>query len=332
MRAAKFLSWTGLALSSVASEHSTWPLGNGFNIAVDKQTNHLSITQRGNPIWDTVPGQTFLSASAGNDVILESSGNFKIEQVDRNKCENQQVTQVSRRAWDDSFNEHAVVVSGHLASCGDEKSNFLIAFWVPVNLSDRVAFHVNVNPVDTSADPLNKIFFTYRSFDNEDFYGLGGQASFSSLKNQTVPIFSREQGVGRGDQPTTRLEDADSFFSGGNEFTTYSSVPQYISSTARVFHLTQESTAYANFDFRDPLAVTMRYDALNVSGYFMQGKNILNSISMLTDYTGRMTELPKWVDSGAVLGIQGGQEKVNKIVREGLHQKCPIAAVWLQDW
>ncbi|KAJ5625304.1 hypothetical protein N7510_001613 [Penicillium lagena] len=332
MRAAKLFSWASLVLSSVASEHSIWPLGNGFEIAVDKQTNHLFITQRGSTIWDTVPGQSFLGASAGDDIILESSGNFKIEQVDRNKCENQQVTQVSHRAWNDSFNDRAVVISGHLTSCGDETSKFWVAFWVPLNLSDRVAFHVNVNPVDTSADPLNKIFLTYRSLETEDFYGLGGQASFSSLKNQTVPIFSREQGVGRGDQPTTRLEDADSFFSGGNKFTTYTAVPQYISSTARVFHLTQESTAYANFDFRDPLAVTMRYDALNVSGYFMQANNILNGISMLTEYTGRMTDLPRWVDSGAVLGIQGGQEKVNKIVKEGLQQKCPIAGVWLQDW
>lgn len=38
------------------------------------------------------------------------------------------------------------------------------------------------------------------------------------------------------------------------------------------------------------------------------------------------------INSGAVLGIQGGQDKVNRIVEQGLKQSCPIAAVWLQDW
>jgi alpha-glucosidase (family GH31 glycosyl hydrolase) len=152
------------------------------------------------------------------------------------------------------------------------------------------------------------------------------------LKNRSVPIFSREQGVGRGDQPTTDLESDDSFFAGGDQFTTYTAVPQYISSHSRVFHLTEESTAYTNFDFRDLNAVTVRYAALEVAGYFMQASNMLNGISMLTEYTGRMPELPTWVDSGAVLGIQGGQTKVNQIVEQGLRQDCPVAAVWLQDW
>jgi alpha-glucosidase (family GH31 glycosyl hydrolase) len=176
------------------------------------------------------------------------------------------------------------------------------------------------------------LFLTYRFSPSEDFYGLGAQASFASLKNQTVPIFSREQGVGRGDQPTTELEDEDSFFAGEDRFMTYTAVPQYISSHARVFHLTGESTAYATFDFTDANAVTIRYDAPYVSGYLMQADSMLDAITMVTDYTGRMPALPRWVDNGAVVGIQGGEEKVNKIVERGLNQSCPIAAVWLQDW
>lgn len=30
--------------------------------------------------------------------------------------------------------------------------------------------------------------------------------------------------------------------------------------------------------------------------------------------------------------MQGGQEKVNRIVDQGLNLSCPIAGVWLQDW
>lgn len=76
----------------------------------------------------------------------------------------------------------------------------------------------------------------------------------------------------------------------------------------------------------------MRYNALTVDGYFMEAKDMLNSISMLTEYTGRMPALPKWVDTGTILGIQGSESKVKRIIKKGIKLECPVAAVWLQDW
>lgn len=325
----KSLIWTTLAASTVAAQ-APLDLGSGFSLSVDQDANHLTVTGHNQTIWETVPGSAFLSASSGLDEIIDSSGNFKITDVDNNKCTSERITRVSQRAWKGSVNSHAAVVQGTLSGCGNATAGFSLALYVPLEFPDRVAFSIKVNPSSDGA--LTKLFFTYASSPSEDFYGLGGQASFASLKNQSVPIFSREGGVGRGDQPTTELENADSFFSGGDKRSTYSATPQYISSDARVFHLTEESTAYANFDFRNANAVTVRYAALNVDGYFMQANNMLDGITMLTEYTGRMPELPKWADSGAILGIQGGQTKVNRIVNWGLNNSCPIAGVWLQDW
>lgn len=325
--------WATLAISSVPSLAARAPLnlGNGFELTVDKDSNHLSIARGNTSIWETIPDKPFLSASSGVDDVAGSSGNFKITDVDNKKCTDQKIHRVTQSMWSGSSNDKAAVVEGTLSGCGEDTIDFLFAVFVPAELSDRVAFHINVKP-GSSAAAATKLFFTYRSSKSEDFYGLGGQGSFASLKNQSVPIFSREQGVGRGDQPTTDLESEDSFFAGGDQFTTYSAVPQYISSKARVFHLSEESTAYTKFNFEDSEAVTVRYAALNVDGYFMQAASMLDGITMLTEYTGRMAELPRWVDTGAVLGIQGGQDKVNKIVDQGLRQNCPIAAVWLQDW
>ncbi|KAJ5157910.1 uncharacterized protein N7482_009010 [Penicillium canariense] len=316
--------WAAIAASSVpASLAAQAPLnlGSGFTLAVDESTNHLAVTRDEQIIWETIPNQPFLSASAGSDQVIDSSGNFKITEVDRSKCTGQRITRASQKTWQGSANNQAAVIQGVLSGCGDGSAAFSLAFWAPAEFSDRIAFHIDVNP-DSSTDPATKLFLTYLSSPSEDFYGLGAQASFASLKNQSVPIFSREQGVGRGDQPTTDLESENSFFAGGYQFTTYSAVPQYISSDARVFHLAEESTVYTNFDFRDLDAVTVRYAAVNVDGYFMQASSMLNGITMLTEYTGRMAELPTW----------GGQAKVNGIVEQGLRQECPIAAVWLQDW
>lgn len=329
----KFWTWAALAVSPLPSQaaQTPWALGSGFSLTVDTSANHLSISHGTRTIWETVPQQSFLSSSAGIDQFEDSSGNFNITQVDRNKCAHQQITEVTQISRRRAVNDRATVVRGVLSGCGGGTGRFSLVLYVPAELPDRIAFHIDISS-DASKDALTKLFFTYRSSPSEDFYGLGAQASFASLKNQSVLIFSREQGVGRGDEPTTRLENGDSYFAGGDQFTTYSAIPQYISSDARLFHLSRESTAYTTFDFRKPHAVTMRYAALHVGGYLMQAGTMLDAVTMLTQYTGRMPELPRWVDTGAVLGIQGGQEKVNRIVYQGLELDCPIAAVWLQDW
>ncbi|KAJ5732420.1 hypothetical protein N7493_003901 [Penicillium malachiteum] len=323
--------WSTLAASAFAAQ-APWDLGSGFTLKVDQAANHLAITGHNKTIWETVPGKAFLSASAGLDDIVDSSGNFEITQVDESKCSSERITRVAQQSYQGSVNGHAAVVQGTLSGCGNETAQFLLTLYVPTEYPDRVAFSINVDQSASSGDSLANIFLTYRSSPSEDFYGLGGQGSFASLKNQSVPIFSREGGVGRGDQPTTNLENNYSFFSGGDKHTTYSAIPQYISSDARVFYLSDESSAYANFDFTNASSVTVRYAELSVEGHFMQANDMLNGITMLTEYTGRMPEIPKWADHGAVMGIQGGQAKVNRIVNWGLNLSCPIAGVWLQDW
>lgn len=115
-------------------------------------------------------------------------------------------------------------------------------------------------------------------------------------------------------------------------FTTYTAIPQYISTDGRVFYLSEKSTGYANFDFTAADAVTVRYDSLSVDGQIMRADDMFGAVEMLTAYTGHMPALPDWVHEGAILGIQGGQTKVNRIVEQGLDLNCPIAGVWLQDW
>ncbi|RAQ67278.1 alpha-glucosidase [Aspergillus flavus] len=320
------------ALATLGESRSSWTLGQGIEVNWQSSSQQLSIVQANKTLLATVPGQNFLSASTGKDQWVGANGNFNYTSVDLNRCQGQNVTRVTHSSRENSVSGEDVSIQGYLQDCGDQSIGYTMSFWVPKTLPDRVAFDVNVEPGHKRNAPMNKLYVTFGSHASEDFYGLGAQASFASMKNQTIPIFSREQGVGRGDQPITALEDSQSWFSGGNEFTTYTAIPQFISSAARVFYLREEDTAFSEFDFTKPNAVTVRYDALTVGGHFMQADNMLNAITMLTDYVGKMPTLPEWVDNGAILGIQGGQEKVERIVKEGLKQDCPVAAVWLQDW
>ena len=285
-------------------EGSQWPLGNGFTLKTTSDC--LTIDNGYDNVWSTVPGRPFIGASSGNDSIFESSGAFNITNIDVDACQSEHIATIRYVAWEDTVTGNAVQLSGSLLSCGDATAPYSLTLWVPASLTDRVAFYVNISPSSDPVQPLKKLYFRYASNIGEDFYGLGAQASFASLKNQTVPIFSREQGVGRGDQPITAYENKNGTFGGGNHFTTYTAIPSYITTDGRVFYLSENSTAYANFDLTRADTVTLRYDYLSVCGMFTRARNMFDAVEQLTAYTGRMPPLPAWVDTGAILGIQGG--------------------------
>lgn len=305
-----------------------WALGSGFELT--SSVRGLQIKEQQQEIWTaTLP---FVSASAGNDSVVGSSGSLDITKVDERTCTGQSITSIQNVVWEGSTTGSAVQVSGLLQDCGGYSNSYALTFWIPDDLQDRVAFYLDIAAIADAANPLKKLYFRYHSHEDEDFYGLGGQASFASLKNQSIPIFSREQGVGRGDEPVTSYGNENGSFSGGNRFTTYTAIPSYISTDGKRVYLSEKSTALVFFDFTDPNAVSIRYDSLSVDGMFMRANNMFDAVEMLTAYTGRMPKLPEWVDNGAILGIQGGQSKVRSILEEGLSLGCPIAGVWLQDW
>lgn len=303
-------------------------LGNGFDLTVD--SHGLSISHQSQSIWSA--SLPFISASAGDDRVIGSSGAFNITNVDIDMCQGQTISSTEAIEWNGTTTGCAIRVSGELLNCGSENAPYTATFWVPSNLPDRIAFYVDISSPITALMPLKKLHFRFDSQATEDFYGLGAQASFGTLKGQSIPIFSREQGVGRGDQPVTDYGNENSTFAGGNRFTTYTAIPSYVSTEGNVLYLSEKSTAYANFDFTDAGFVTIRYDSLSVDGMFTRTSDMFDAVSKLTDYTGRMPPLPSWVDNGAILGIQGGQDKVNQIIEQGLSLDCPIAGVWLQDW
>ncbi|KAK4626215.1 Sulfoquinovosidase [Fulvia fulva] len=311
---------------------NSWSLSEDFSLSwTDGQ---VEIAKADTTIWSTVPEQPFISASAGNDSVTGSSGAFNITNIDIDKCLDQNITSVGEVEWQGTVTGKAAQIKGHLLNCGDASAPYALTFWVPDNLTDRVAFYLDVSASSNSAQPLKKVYFRFASSAAEDFYGAGGQASFGSLKNQSIPILSREQGVGRGDEPLTSIENANGSIAGGDYFTTYTGVPTYVSTEGKVFYLSEKSTGYAVFDFTKAEEVTIRYDSLRVDGAFTQAGNLFDAVEALVAYTGKMPALPKWVDEGAILGIQGGQDKVNRIVEQGLTKdiSCPIAGVWLQDW
>ncbi|XP_024975913.1 uncharacterized protein LOC112513784 [Cynara cardunculus var. scolymus] len=188
----------------------------------------------------------------------------------------------------------------------------------------------NVAMKDGGYGCFNRICFTYSSEKNERFFGFGEQFSRMDFKGRKVPIFVQEQGIGRGDQPITFAANLVSYRAGGDWSTTYAPSPFYMTSKMKSLYL--EGYDYSVFDLTqdDRVQIQIRGDC--VEGRILYGSSPSELIEQFTESIGRPPELPDWIISGAIVGMQGGTNAVRRVWEELVAHDIPISAFWLQDW
>ncbi|KAH7511735.1 hypothetical protein FEM48_Zijuj12G0014400 [Ziziphus jujuba var. spinosa] len=177
---------------------------------------------------------------------------------------------------------------------------------------------------------FNRVCITYSSEANERFYGFGEQFSHMDFKGKRVPIFVQEQGIGRGDQPITFAANLISYRAGGDWATTYAPSPFYMTSKMRSLYL--EGYDYSIFDLTRDDKVQIQIHGNSVQGRILHGNSPSEIIECFTESIGRPPQLPEWIISGAIVGMQGGTETVRHIWNELGSYNVPISAFWLQDW
>ncbi|KAG9454902.1 hypothetical protein H6P81_007806 [Aristolochia fimbriata] len=177
---------------------------------------------------------------------------------------------------------------------------------------------------------INRVFLTYSSEKDEKFYGFGEQFSYMEFKGRRVPIFVQEQGIGRGDQPITLAANLVSYRAGGDQCTTYAPSPFYMTSKMRSLYL--EGYDYSIFDLTKHDRVQIQLYGSTASGRILQGESPAELIEHFTATSGRLPELPNWIISGAVVGMQGGTSAVKHVWEQLKEYDVPISAFWLQDW
>ena len=184
--------------------------------------------------------------------------------------------------------------------------------------------------VQLSDPAYNRTFLTYWSNKDERFFGFGEQYSYFDMKGKRLPIFCTEQGVGRGEQPVT-FGVSLTAGSGGSWYTTYAGVPHYITSqlAVTIFRRTMSTLI---FDLRQDNRVQLQVWSPNVTGHILSGDSPSALIKTYTDFTGPCARCPIGSSPGAVVGMQGGTEKVSNVYRQLQNMGTPIAAFWLQDW
>lgn len=278
--------------------------------------NRLQIKSGSRVIWESVAAESFLRAGTQQLDAHELRGSFTTTENIVTQCTDQTITSFTQSTTE-------IVFKGRLSGNAACATGYVLTFTQPLtgHLKFRVTFD---NPA------VNYSELAYSSSADERFHGFGEQFSVLNMKGKTVPVLSQEGGVGRGHQPISAAVNLGSKGAAGDELTTYYAVPQYITNTNKSLFL--ESTDYSVFDLSDASRVRVRLFSGLMTGRILAGNSMLELIQRFTDYTGRMRPLPSWFNEGAIVGMQGGTDKVSTVLTELERRGTPVAGVWLQDW
>jgi alpha-glucosidase (family GH31 glycosyl hydrolase) len=287
----------------------------------------LTLSNQGRKVlWETLPGQAFVGAARATETVEEHRGMFFFEEDLHIACPDQRVEMIT-----DNLDEQSMTLSGRLF-CNNGESVLYNLYFAPGKTPGTIDMRLWLqDPANFApSGKFNRIFLTYASSAGEHFFGFGEQFTYFDMKGRRVPIWVSEQGVGRGEEPITTGANLTNGGAGGNAFTTYLPIPFYMTNQMRALMLQNEG--YSQFDLRSPdRAQIMAFGGTLLATIF-DGDSPTEIIGQYTELSGRMKPLPDWVHSGAIVGMQGGTEKVRQAWAELEQRGAPISAFWLQDW
>ncbi len=179
-------------------------------------------------------------------------------------------------------------------------------------------------------EDINRFWFRACSDASEHLYGCGEQMSYFDMKGRHFPLWTGEPGVGR-DKSTyiTWKSDVDNM-AGGDYYNT--NFPQTTFVSSRKFYLHVDTTAYADFDFRNEDFSELQIWEVPSEIRIEAADSFIELLEKETAFLGRQSELPKWIYNGLIIGAQGGWERSFDILERSLEKGIQVSGLWNQDW
>lgn len=297
----------------------TWRAG---PVEVSLSATGLAVRAGGRTLWTSPQDTAFVTGGRGSVSWQESRGYFwpTVEYAER--LSEQTVDRVA-------VGGDAVVLTGQLSAGG----------LLP---ADPAAYTLRVRPlpsggaelhVDTDAALTSVALVSGRS-DGAGVHGFGEQFADFDLDGRLLPIVVREQGVGRGEEPITRLADLTNNGAGGTDQMTYAAWSTFLTEDLRGLRLdpaVPTSTAFAVADMRDGDAVGLELWAPSLTAHVVAADTPAELVAAQQAGDKRL-RLARWASRGAIVGLQGGTKEVRRELKTLRKAGTKVSAVWLQDW
>jgi alpha-glucosidase len=175
----------------------------------------------------------------------------------------------------------------------------------------------------------NRLVLSLAASADERVYGCGEQYSYFDLRGRLVPLWTEEQGVGRG--PNLIKLGADlAMGAGGTRFSTYYPLPSFVSTAG--YSCSCATNAYARFDFRSPSMHRLEFWEAGLELRIDVAPSLPELVGRLSASEGRQPAPPAWAMKGLILGAQGGEEAALGKLAIMRRAGAPVSGLWCQDW
>ena len=278
-------------------------------------------------------GSPWLSARYGEDFLEENRGFFH-----HRKRKMKDLWWVSESVLSiDQPSKNQIVLQGTLSpDRGDHQTSFTwYLHFTVLDLPEaegmlELSLTLDCSEQGISDQSPNRLLLHIEGSHDEKVFGCGAQLSQLDLKGEVIPCLTQEPGIGRGVQPLTWFMEK-AFGAGGSRTQSSSPAPLYLTSTLQAHAVVNEEFTLIDLT-RPNVRVVEVWSSRLICRIFGGADHPLGRIRSITAFTGRMPVLPSWVDQGAILGLQGGTERVKEIWARCHQAGVLISALWLQDW
>ncbi|WP_417511210.1 TIM-barrel domain-containing protein [Microbacterium sp.] len=295
----------------VDAAEGEWQVGE-FTVRLDDAL-HVTHPDAVAPVWETVPGDSFLTAADSEARFLDDLGLVR-------------VSDHRDRAWGEQHVASAQIgADGALTLSGTLEDVEAIAWEMRLSegASGRLDAAISVDPA------ANRLYLSAALEPDEGVHGLGAQSAGWDLRGNRVPLIPREQGIGRGEQPLSFLVDLAASAAGGQD-TTY--LPSAVNVTDLSRSLVYRGEAISSVDLRPHDRMIWEVWSSTADFAVAAAGTPAQAVAIQSGWTGAAAPPPAWASTGMIAGLQGGTDEVRAKVTTLQEAGVPLGAVWLQDW